>query len=400
MDEIFKRIKNLEPLDVEKLFTLLEGNHDRNFKIGQTASQLTEQSLAIDIEFISMDPEYKFNLILQKDFKGKINDIRINKTKKGAFPKKVKDKITLYLLSLIADFVSVKKESYCFRKSIEYIGYPLVGEYWLNNNIRISEAFSDSYNANLCLTSRVIYVDFRILAFNNNQSHVESIKLFDQIQNYLSFVQDVNIPRSSQGMVWIYPMQNTETNERKYSGFKVEPLLNSKLPKKGEFAKVINPTESILKFTRSRKYLPSEFRKVYKWLQSEKVGNCLANVFRLYRISKFLEDHFPSASIAYLIASVEALSALSQNHKKKFAQFVRKYNPEINKNDRLIEEIYGTIRSAHFHSGESILDPNPTHLMITLDTNEMIRLDRFDKIRFVLRNTILKFLLEDLANDV
>lgn len=71
------------------------------------------------------------------------------------------------------------------------------------------------------------------------------------------------------------------------------------------------------------------------------------NACRLYNLSLALFHISPTAHIAYLVSSVETLAKVEQ---LSFSDFIRNNVEDVN--GKLLDFIYGNVRSGHFHAGE------------------------------------------------
>jgi hypothetical protein len=98
--------------------------------------------------------------------------------------------------------------------------------------------------------------------------------------------------------------------------------------------------------------IPQKIRKFFKAIEDMKENDYKKYIFfrnscRLYNLSHTLGHISSTSQLAYLVSSIEVLSK-TQN--SSYTPFIRKYNEEADL--KLLDYIYGKVRSGHFHSGE------------------------------------------------
>jgi hypothetical protein len=125
--------------------------------------------------------------------------------------------------------------------------------------------------------------------------------------------------------------------------------------------------------------LPQEARRILRAIDSAapNIAECFDRGARLYRLAAVIGRQFPSAGMAYRIAAVEAISKADPCY-NGFSDFMRKNVRSVSDPDHVLKQLYGSVRSAHFHAGEFPLGEytgrNPIQMMMTSDYVEQSQL--------------------------
>jgi hypothetical protein len=72
---------------------------------------------------------------------------------------------------------------------------------------------------------------------------------------------------------------------------------------------------------------------------------------RLYQVGAVIGGRFPSAGLAYRVAALDAISG-ANGRKDVLLDFARRHTAPSPDLEELIEYLWGSVRSAHFHGGE------------------------------------------------
>jgi hypothetical protein len=70
----------------------------------------------------------------------------------------------------------------------------------------------------------------------------------------------------------------------------------------------------------------------------------------LYQVAKVVEPRFPSVALAYRVAAVDAICT-TQPGRKGLKDFVRSHVKPRPNLEAIVEYLYDSVRSAHFHDG-------------------------------------------------
>ncbi|EDS79329.1 hypothetical protein ACSXBY_15450 (plasmid) [Clostridium perfringens] len=146
----------------------------------------------------------------------------------------------------------------------------------------------------------------------------------------------------------------------------LEKIFKNRKLKKQKKKYECKPISNELTFYNSYPKIFSEhcsfFRKVVVF-EKEHIEkyNYFFNACKLYNYAHCIGSNNPTAMIAYLIASIEALSKSEKSEKyikdinsdmDKFIIFCKKYFLGNDFDEKFLKYLYGKIRSGHFHSGE------------------------------------------------
>jgi hypothetical protein len=294
----------------------------------------------------------------------------------------------LQLDDAISDFVHnvltaalVDPRSDFFRRSFfHYIGPALDGEYWLSG-IRFAPAMPKDEQPGLLTAERVVCVDQIVNEID--ELHAASVGELRaaRVATRLSLLLDICLydsPQANSRSVWVGPMvgEQVSTFTRRPLGFGftgLEEFRVTQMPKKGELCNLGSYTGRLSStnyhlaadlnfeteigypriFTSKLLSFPREARRIFRAIDSAtpQVIDAFDRSARLYRVAKMVEDTLPSVSLAYRVAAVEALSH-AETDKIGFSEFMRRYVKSDSDLDPLLQYLYGTVRSAHFHGGE------------------------------------------------
>lgn len=146
--------------------------------------------------------------------------------------------------------------------------------------------------------------------------------------------------------------------------------------------------------------LPPEARRILRSVDSAPTDVRLAfdRGARLHQVGAVIGRTFPSAGLAYRVA---ALDAISQAHGQKriLTEFVRKYTKEPALADGVVDYLWGSIRSAHFHGGEFPLGEfSPVRLMDPLMGFESTNQQNLQFFIYpLIREVIVRWIYDQLA---
>ncbi|TKJ92950.1 hypothetical protein PaeCFBP13512_06275 [Paenibacillus sp. CFBP13512] len=163
-------------------------------------------------------------------------------------------------------------------------------------------------------------------------------------------------PGYDYGPIYLLPeeMKTKVTYQIDSDAFLEDKFKNREIKKKstmkneyleGSFAEIHNPYNSIKVPRKIREY----FREI-KQLEEKNVNKYefFRNASRIYALAKNIEQFNETSAISYMVASVEALG---KSEKMSFSEICRKYLGE-DVDLKLLDYLYGNVRSGHFHSGE------------------------------------------------
>lgn len=259
--------------------------------------------------------------------------------------------------STLAAALAEKKNRYFMRRYFNYIGPQLDGEYWLPG-FRFAPAFENDPEPALFNAERVVTIDMYVDAIDENNAYSVANESTRRNAARLSLLLNTGLyqPRSERRWVILPSEAGTASlrSERLQLGFAPIQIVDH-MPKKGEISKMGKFSGSLQAryVTVGLLSLPPETRKILRALEDNRGINTDAfdRCARLYQVATIVGSQFPSVALAYRVAAVEALTHGDPEY-KGFSDFIRKNvgpSPDL---DEVLEYLYNSIRSAHFHAGE------------------------------------------------
>jgi hypothetical protein len=170
------------------------------------------------------------------------------------------------------------------------------------------------------------------------------------------------------------------------------------MPAKGELCSLGRYAGTLAERFRSAGVLlsvPRETRRVLRAIESS--GPAAVDAFdraaRLFQVAVVCGARFPSVSMAYRVAAAEVLSEADPSC-KGFRDFVTKYAPPRPENAMMLEYLWGSIRSAHFHAGAFPLGEFTSFSVDPFfDSDQMDRDELHRRCGDVLREAMVNWLL-------
>lgn len=250
------------------------------------------------------------------------------------------------------------------------------GEYWINN-FRLAPAIPEDPAPYLVNAERIIYFDFEINAVDANQAMVLAQDFASLQSARLSLLLNIPVFKPDQKMIWVMPAPSAENpnpeSVRWATIYNPKNPLPYEMPEKGKMCRLgrFNGTLSDrFRLTAGNLItLPSETRRVFRLIQSDmQFGHAFDSCAKLYQLGLLISCYSISASLAYRVASIDALCKAIGTITGP-SEFIRKYAHDV-ANEELLEFLYGKVRSGHFHSGDTPLDNKesiPFHPFFTAD---------------------------------
>jgi hypothetical protein len=242
------------------------------------------------------------------------------------------------------------RRTYCY-----YIGSQLDGEYWFGK-LRFAPAWPEDDQPTLMNAERVVVFDQMIDAMDGTQASLIANEATARWSARFSLLLDAGLHPAHHEMRWVYPNAQAGLNKsvRSHLGFAGYGVVPDSLPDKGELCRLGKWNRDLLSPYQEVGLLsfPPQSRSILRNIDqtSPKIGNAFDSCARLYQVGLDVGRKYPSAGLAYRVASIEALSKTESPD--GFSNFMRKYcclpGVEI---DPFLEFLYGSARSSHFHAG-------------------------------------------------
>ncbi len=294
-----------------------------------------------------------------KDINGALLYLEVECTDKDVGEAVWKTAAYEFVTSVLTAALSDKRRTFFQRVFFEYIGPQLDGEYWLPN-YRLAPAFPADTEPFLINAERILAIDMLVSAIDEQNAMVLASEAARRHAARLSLLLNVGLyaPASFESR-WVVPViDGKPANEsaRYHLGFSQPGIIVREMPKKGELCAL-----GQYKGTLAARYrvagqllsLPPQARKILRGV--ERADPLVTDAFdrgsRLYQVGLVVGQQFPSVGLAYRIAAVEAI-AVGGKTASSFAEFMRKHITSTSDLDEILDYMYGSVRSAHFHSGE------------------------------------------------
>lgn len=262
-----------------------------------------------------------------------------------------------FISSVLVGALAERTNKYFRRFFFNYIGPQLDGEYWLHG-IRFAPAWPEDDEPNLINAERVVSIDIALEAIDKMDANALAGEIARRQSARLSVLLNVGLHKPAQNSRWVIPKKDgkiAEKAERLQLGFwGIGPELQEK-PKKGvvcPLGKYAGSLTSRYRVAGELLSLPPEARKILRAIDSSdyEIIDSFDRAARLYQVAAVVGATFPSVGLAYRVAAVEAISKADQSC-NGFSEFMRKHVRSVSNIDQLLDYLYGSVRSAHFHAG-------------------------------------------------
>ncbi len=246
---------------------------------------------------------------------------------------------------------------------LSLIGVNLAGEYWIDD-FRLAPALPDDPQPYLINAERVLYLDCQLDAVDQNES-IALAQEFTRTQSArLMFLLDHPLVVPDMTMRWVLPPltvgDEMPDSVRWQTRFYTKTAPPNRMPAKGEFCHAATFHGSLRDRFRLRAAqlatLPSETRRIYRALKGdEPFKKCVDDFVRLYALGLLVRKYSISASLAYHVASIDAVCKALGSWSGP-SDFIRQHVAPTPNLDELLDALWGKIRSGHFHAGQAPLD--------------------------------------------
>lgn len=266
--------------------------------------------------------------------------------------------IQAFVISILTSSLAERQQKFFRRLLFIYIGPQLDGEYWFGR-VRFAPAWPEDNQPHLINAERVVSIDMEVDAIDDMDAAVVSAELGEKFAARISLLLGVGLYKRTNELVWVIPKVGEnfpEKSERFHFGFLGYMKDITELPPKGSICPPGKYSGSI-----SKKYitagellsLPKEARKILRAIDNaeQDIVKAFDSGARLTQLASIIGRQFPTVGLAYRIAAVEAISK-SEKECRGFSDFIRKYVISTDNLDGLLDYMYGTVRSGHFHAGE------------------------------------------------
>ena len=273
-----------------------------------------------------------------------------------------------FITSALAAAFNKQVDSFFIRRKLYYVGPELDGEYWLGS-VRFAPAEPIPSAHPFVRCERAVFLDFTVDAIDD----LHAIYLVNQLERSfaarLSLLLDIDLYPHSDGQVWV-KLPDDSSSARCQRGYENGSQPQS-MPRKGE-ACTAGAAAPIARqiLTKEKLKIPAEARRFIRAVDQceHSKRQLIDGAARLYQIGLSLRTRFPSATLAYSIAAIDALSKTIDQC--NVGEFLRRFSPLSRANPSVSKMLWGDFRSAHFHAGKFRLGEFNEHRLMDVIIDE------------------------------
>lgn len=263
----------------------------------------------------------------------------------------------------LAATLGERTERFFKRTLSSYVGPAIAGEYWLSD-FRFAPAMGEEEDSGAGMLERLIAVDQHVEAIDDQHASMLAAVRCRRYIAYLALILDLPFERPLPGKVWVFVhekhlRQGEDEYRRATRAFPPKARSVDRMPRKGELCE---PGGFDWSLSQPRVpwfpeiTLPSEAPKLFGKIAdaSPEIRTRLDGCARLYHSALLIGGRLPSAGLAYRVAAVDALAPRGPSRKQALRSFVDEHvHTQGGEADviRLLEFLYGKVRSGHFHGG-------------------------------------------------
>ena len=263
-----------------------------------------------------------------------------------------------FVTSVLSSVVSEKKQKFFKRNFFFYIGEQLDGEYWLPS-FRFAPAYPNDPEPFLINAERVVSIDQEIEAIDEMHARSIAEENARRHASRLSLILNIALYQNDSAQRWVIPNSKNRDeprSERLQLGFINDEIKLDVMPSKSavcELGKYEGEIRAYYRHVGKLISLPKETRRILRAVDNAHVSikEAFDRGARLNQVSLQCGRLFPTVGLAYRVATIEAICK-TENSKSNFSAFMRKHVGTSDRIEILLEYLYGSVRSAHFHGGE------------------------------------------------
>lgn len=316
----------------------------------ESGGHYTSVSAAFELEGTTVDILWSFF----RNESGEITHVSASPLEGGRRPRGWKELAHRFIIQVLNNAYSQRKSTFFSRDYLFFIGPNLDGEYWLPGFRFAPVLPNDDFP--ILNAERAVCIDHYVTAIDGLHAGRIARAAAKRYSARLSFLLEEGLHPQRDELRFVIPWLSAEEAKmtRAHTCFS-DPAAPSTMPEKGvtcHFGKWAAALDERVRLASEMTSLPKEARKILKWadttdlVTSEIFDRCV----RLYQVALICGEFFPSVGLAYRVAAVEALAA-AETDGKNFSDFMRRYAPNVSEINKLLQYLYKSGRSAHFHAG-------------------------------------------------
>lgn len=265
-----------------------------------------------------------------------------------------KDPVYHLVMSALSSALADRLQRFFRRQRFYYIGPQLDGEYWLPGH-RFAPGFPDDPEPSLLNAERVVVIDMNIEAVDKMHAYSLAQERARRYAARLSVLLNAGLYQALPVQRWVLQYSDGASESHRYqlgfSGTNIDEMPGkAELCALGQYSGSLRDTHRVAGELLS---LPPESRRILRGIESARprLAATFDHCARLYQVAAVVGSRFPSVGLAYRVAAVEAIAKGTKEY-RSFSDAVRANVEDRPGLEEMLAFLYGSVRSAHFHSGE------------------------------------------------
>lgn len=245
---------------------------------------------------------------------------------------------------------------------------------------------------------RVVLIDQKINAIDGTHARIVAENQANTWASRLSFLLDVGFYKTDGESVWVRTRREATEVKRLPRGRGVPGL--TEMPSKGELIPLGSYKGKLDRplFDGNPLSFPKETRPIARLFNS---GGNLVDAFdaccRLYQTALVCGFRFPTVGLSYRVAAVEAICKKKKSCNIAFSEFMRNYTEDLPGLDEFLDFLYGSIRSAHIHTGSFPLGDFESRIQGIFSADSLMNMELRITGEKLIRKALLRWLKEQLV---
>ncbi|MBA5606801.1 hypothetical protein H3H36_15705 [Duganella sp. FT3S] len=245
--------------------------------------------------------------------------------------------------------MSERMSSFFMRRKLYYVGPELDGEYWFGK-VRFAPAEPIPSEMPIVRWERAVFLDFTVDAIDDLHAMYLANQLERVFSARLSLLLNVDLYPHSHEQVWVH-LPDGRGNARCNRGHRDDGQPRT-MPRKGQ-ACPAGATASVARqiFATEKLKVPTEARRFLRAIDQCEPSKrqYIDGAARLYQIGLSQRKRFPSAALAYSVATIDALRQTI--NPCSINEFLTRFSPLSTVYPDVSAKLWGDVRNAHFHAG-------------------------------------------------
>jgi hypothetical protein len=387
----------LDYLNSRLSLRMSESRGSAGFREDGTFESVVSGPFSVDQDHVPLSWKY----VKSKD--GELIFIEVEQDASRSANNKWQDAVNEVVIGALTSALEIKREQFFRRTLFNYMGPQLDGEYWFGQT-RFAPLWPTDDEPLLMDAERVVCFDRMVSAIDHSDAWALAEQSSSRLAARISLLLNAGLYRPPVEQRWVLRQGDVKSirGSLTFWGYGTPPTA---LPAKGEICRVGEWAGSLTSRYNTIGLLsfPNEARRVLRSIDTAPpaISESFDRASRLYQVAVVLQSQFPSVSLAYRVAAVEALSKADPST-NGFSEFMRRNVKSLADLDPVLDFLYGTARSGHFHTGEFPLgEHDRRELPSAFMSSEYVGKVNLRRISFeVTREAIINWLIARLPPEV